>query len=82
MKTDLSIIERLEENGLGFKWKYTNDPELLDTLAYFREEAANDFDGKKQMRIVSQYVSFLRKIFKYHPEFLDLSEEYTRLSNR
>lgn len=82
MKTNLGIIELLEEKGFGLKWKYPNDPELFDTLAYFREEAANDFDGKKEAWIISQYVSFLRKIFRYYPDFLDLSEEYTRLSNR
>ena len=75
IRMNYSAIEILETLDGGFL-KYSDDPELLDVIAHFRERVSSKFDRKEQHMIVGEYWEFLRREFRYNPERFKLTEEY------
>ena len=72
----IEVMELLDEKS----WRYSNDPELLDVIAHFRERVSNEFYRKKQYMIVWEYCEFLRREFRDNPERFNLTEGYIGLS--
>jgi len=64
-ESKLEFIERLDEDVL---WNHPNDPELLDTICYYRSyfKMIYELDNSKFGFIISTYLSVLRELFMRH----------------
>ena len=69
MDSTIELMEILDDKS----FKFSQDPELLDVICYYREQ--NHYGA------VGEYIVYLRNMLKDFPELFKLTEEYIRQSS-